>query len=86
MWQEAIKRFINHIDQESLGSYCSYQKINHEIVLWIDPFPTVFRNQVMADGSTKLKPSIRNPKKTRQELEEEEDEMYAQIDEMEWQQ
>uniref|UniRef100_A0A915KLA5 Uncharacterized protein n=1 Tax=Romanomermis culicivorax TaxID=13658 RepID=A0A915KLA5_ROMCU len=42
-----------------------------------------FRNHIMADRSNKPKPSICNPKKTRQELEEEEDEMCAHIDEIE---
>uniref|UniRef100_A0A915JXQ2 Uncharacterized protein n=1 Tax=Romanomermis culicivorax TaxID=13658 RepID=A0A915JXQ2_ROMCU len=42
MWQEAVKRFMCHIDQEALGSHCSYPKINHDIVLRVDPFPAKF--------------------------------------------
>uniref|UniRef100_A0A915KBZ6 Uncharacterized protein n=1 Tax=Romanomermis culicivorax TaxID=13658 RepID=A0A915KBZ6_ROMCU len=82
MWQEAIKRFICHIDQEAAGSHCSYCKINHEIVLRIDPFPAKFRNHVVVNRADKPKPSVQNPKKTKQQLEEEEDEQYALIDKM----
>uniref|UniRef100_A0A915K4D6 Uncharacterized protein n=1 Tax=Romanomermis culicivorax TaxID=13658 RepID=A0A915K4D6_ROMCU len=42
MWQEATKRYMCHIDQEAAGSHCSYQKINHNIVLRSDPFPPKF--------------------------------------------
>uniref|UniRef100_A0A915KK17 Uncharacterized protein n=1 Tax=Romanomermis culicivorax TaxID=13658 RepID=A0A915KK17_ROMCU len=82
MYKEAIKRFISHIDQDKAGSYCSYCKINHDIVLPIDPFPSKFRNHVIVNRADKPKPSVRNPKKTKQQLEEEEDEQYALIDEM----
>uniref|UniRef100_A0A915JE95 Uncharacterized protein n=1 Tax=Romanomermis culicivorax TaxID=13658 RepID=A0A915JE95_ROMCU len=60
--------------------------MNCEIVLGIDTFPTRSQNRVMADRSNKPKPSVCNPKKTSQELEEEDDEMYAPINEMEWRQ
>uniref|UniRef100_A0A915K3D9 Uncharacterized protein n=1 Tax=Romanomermis culicivorax TaxID=13658 RepID=A0A915K3D9_ROMCU len=75
MWQGSIKGFICYIDQETAGSRCSYCKINHEIVLRMDPFPAKFRNYVP-------KPWVQNPKKTKQQLEEEEDEQYALIDEI----
>uniref|UniRef100_A0A915KXB7 Uncharacterized protein n=1 Tax=Romanomermis culicivorax TaxID=13658 RepID=A0A915KXB7_ROMCU len=44
----------------------------------------MFRNQVVVDRANRPKPSVRNPKKTKQQLEEEEDdEQYVLIDEME---
>uniref|UniRef100_A0A915JYE7 Uncharacterized protein n=1 Tax=Romanomermis culicivorax TaxID=13658 RepID=A0A915JYE7_ROMCU len=82
MWQEAIKRYMCHIDQEAEGSHCSYRKINHDIVLHIDPFPAKFQNQVVVNRAHKPKPSVGNLKKTKQQLEEEEDEQYALIDKM----
>uniref|UniRef100_A0A915KFI3 Uncharacterized protein n=1 Tax=Romanomermis culicivorax TaxID=13658 RepID=A0A915KFI3_ROMCU len=82
MWQEAIKHYMCHIDQEAAGSHCSYQKINHDIVLHVDPFPAKFRNHLIVYRADKPKPSVQNPKKTKQQLEEEEDEQYALIDEM----
>uniref|UniRef100_A0A915KW13 Uncharacterized protein n=1 Tax=Romanomermis culicivorax TaxID=13658 RepID=A0A915KW13_ROMCU len=82
MWQEAIKHFMSHIDQEASGSHCSYRKINQDIVLCVDPFPAKFRNQVIVNRADKQKPSVRKPKKTREQLEEEECEQYALIDEM----
>uniref|UniRef100_A0A915HSZ0 Uncharacterized protein n=1 Tax=Romanomermis culicivorax TaxID=13658 RepID=A0A915HSZ0_ROMCU len=83
MWQKSIKRFSSHIDQEPAGSHCSYRKINHEMVLCIDPFPTMFQSHIVVDRANRPKPSVQNPKKTKQQLEEEEDEQYALVDKME---
>uniref|UniRef100_A0A915JNB9 Uncharacterized protein n=1 Tax=Romanomermis culicivorax TaxID=13658 RepID=A0A915JNB9_ROMCU len=83
MWKEATLPYINHIDQEAAGSYCSYQEINHKKVLRVDSFPMSFRNHVMADRTNKPKLPVRNPKKTREELQKEEEEMYVYIDETE---
>uniref|UniRef100_A0A915IBU7 G-protein coupled receptors family 1 profile domain-containing protein n=1 Tax=Romanomermis culicivorax TaxID=13658 RepID=A0A915IBU7_ROMCU len=77
MWQEAMKRYICHIDQEAAHSHCSYQKINHDIVLCIDPFPSRFRNHVVVNWANKPKHSVRNPKKTREEGEKEEYKQYS---------
>uniref|UniRef100_A0A915L9N5 Uncharacterized protein n=1 Tax=Romanomermis culicivorax TaxID=13658 RepID=A0A915L9N5_ROMCU len=82
MWQEAIKRFMCHIDQEASGSHCSYRKINQDIVLRINPFPAKFRNHVIVNRADKQKPSVQKPKKTKEQLEEEEYEQYELIDEI----
>uniref|UniRef100_A0A915J5D1 Uncharacterized protein n=1 Tax=Romanomermis culicivorax TaxID=13658 RepID=A0A915J5D1_ROMCU len=42
MWQEATKRYMCHIDQEAARYHCSYRKINHDIILHIDPFLSRF--------------------------------------------
>uniref|UniRef100_A0A915KE86 Uncharacterized protein n=1 Tax=Romanomermis culicivorax TaxID=13658 RepID=A0A915KE86_ROMCU len=77
MWQEATKRYMCHIDQEAACWHCSYRKINHDIVLRVDPFPPKFRNHVIVNRADKPKPSVQNPKKTREEWEEEEYEQYS---------
>uniref|UniRef100_A0A915IA36 Uncharacterized protein n=1 Tax=Romanomermis culicivorax TaxID=13658 RepID=A0A915IA36_ROMCU len=52
-------------------------------MLCVDLFPAMFCNPVVVDRANKPKPSVQNPKKTKQQLEEEEDEQYALIDQME---
>uniref|UniRef100_A0A915JI69 Uncharacterized protein n=1 Tax=Romanomermis culicivorax TaxID=13658 RepID=A0A915JI69_ROMCU len=82
MWQEATKRYMCHINQEAAHSHCSYRKINHHIVLCIHPFPSRFRNHVTVNRANKPMPSVQNPKKTREEWEEEEYKQYSLVDDM----